>query len=126
MQNQLEVPVNYRGSYTDHLANERTFLAWIRTGLGLFALGCAIERFDVMHISNSDAIDSDKINKSKVSGLLLAICGIITLLFSIWRYYRINRQIEQNVLTTVAQIREPVIATFLLLLSMSAIVVIFI
>lgn len=29
----------------DHLASERTFLAWIRTGLGFLALGIAIERF---------------------------------------------------------------------------------
>ncbi|KAJ1335701.1 putative membrane protein [Microdochium nivale] len=28
----------------DHLASERTFLAWIRTGLGFVALGIAIER----------------------------------------------------------------------------------
>lgn len=29
----------------DHLASERTFLAWIRTGLGFIALGIAVERF---------------------------------------------------------------------------------
>jgi len=29
----------------DHLALERTFLAWLRTGLGFVALGIAIERF---------------------------------------------------------------------------------
>lgn len=29
----------------DHLASERTFLAWLRTGLGFIALGIAIERF---------------------------------------------------------------------------------
>ncbi|KAF1981805.1 hypothetical protein K402DRAFT_398204 [Aulographum hederae CBS 113979] len=29
----------------DHLASERTFLAWLRTGLGFIALGVAVERF---------------------------------------------------------------------------------
>jgi uncharacterized membrane protein YidH (DUF202 family) len=29
----------------DHLAAERTFLSWLRTGLGFIALGIAIERF---------------------------------------------------------------------------------
>ncbi|KAK3077867.1 hypothetical protein LTS18_009048 [Coniosporium uncinatum] len=29
----------------DHLASERTFLAWLRTGLGFIALGIAVERF---------------------------------------------------------------------------------
>lgn len=29
----------------DHLAAERTYLAWLRTGLGFVALGIAVERF---------------------------------------------------------------------------------
>ncbi|CAJ2502787.1 Uu.00g101810.m01.CDS01 [Anthostomella pinea] len=35
----------------DHLASERTFLAWIRTGLGFVALGIAIERFSHLDLS---------------------------------------------------------------------------
>jgi uncharacterized membrane protein YidH (DUF202 family) len=35
----------------DHLANERTFLAWIRTGLGFIALGIAIERFSQLDLA---------------------------------------------------------------------------
>lgn len=34
----------------DHLASERTFLAWIRTGLGFLALGIAIERFSQLDL----------------------------------------------------------------------------
>ncbi|KAH9923361.1 uncharacterized protein B0H18DRAFT_1015368 [Fomitopsis serialis] len=30
----------------DHLANERTYLAWTRTSLGLIALGIGVERFE--------------------------------------------------------------------------------
>ncbi|KAL1303590.1 hypothetical protein AAFC00_006955 [Neodothiora populina] len=43
----LKTPVykNTGSVARDHLAAERTFLAWIRTGLGLVALGTAIERF---------------------------------------------------------------------------------
>ena len=36
-----EVPVDYRFQ----LANERTFLAWLRTALGLIAGGVALEQF---------------------------------------------------------------------------------
>ncbi|ETS84988.1 hypothetical protein PFICI_03013 [Pestalotiopsis fici W106-1] len=35
----------------DHLASERTFLAWIRTGLGFVALGIAVERFSQLDLS---------------------------------------------------------------------------
>jgi uncharacterized membrane protein YidH (DUF202 family) len=37
--------------YRDHAANERTFLAWVRTGIAVIALGFVIEkrarRFDI-------------------------------------------------------------------------------
>jgi uncharacterized membrane protein YidH (DUF202 family) len=35
----------------DHLASERTFLSWIRSGLGFLALGIAIERFNQLDLS---------------------------------------------------------------------------
>lgn len=32
----------------DHLANERTFLAWLRTGVALIALGFVVARFGLL------------------------------------------------------------------------------
>ena len=41
--------------YSDHAANERTFLAWIRTGIAVIAFGLVIEKFNlfVTMIANS-------------------------------------------------------------------------
>src|SRR5262249_7117067 len=33
--------------YSDHAANERTFLAWVRTAIAVMAFGFIIERFDL-------------------------------------------------------------------------------
>ncbi len=33
--------------YTDHAANERTFLAWVRTAIAVMAFGFLVERFDL-------------------------------------------------------------------------------
>ncbi|WP_146892603.1 YidH family protein, partial [Acetobacter oeni] len=33
--------------YTDHAANERTFLAWVRTALAIIAFGCFLAKFDL-------------------------------------------------------------------------------
>jgi len=33
--------------YNDHAANERTFLAWVRTSIAVMAFGFVIERFDL-------------------------------------------------------------------------------
>jgi putative membrane protein len=34
-------------SYRDHSANERTFLAWVRTGIAVIAFGLLIEKFNL-------------------------------------------------------------------------------
>jgi hypothetical protein len=33
--------------YSDHAANERTFLAWVRTAIAMMGFGFVIERFDL-------------------------------------------------------------------------------
>ena len=33
--------------YSDHAANERTFLAWVRTSIAVMGFGFLIERFDI-------------------------------------------------------------------------------
>ena len=39
----------------DHLASERTLLAWLRTGLGFVALGIGIERFSQLDVATANA-----------------------------------------------------------------------
>ena len=39
------------GDYRDHAANERTFLAWIRTGIAVIAFGVVIEKFNVFMLT---------------------------------------------------------------------------
>jgi len=34
-------------NFRDHAANERTFLAWIRTAIAIMAFGFLLERFDL-------------------------------------------------------------------------------
>jgi putative membrane protein len=37
--------------YSDHAANERTFPAWIRTGIATIAFGFVIEKFNLFVIA---------------------------------------------------------------------------
>ena len=37
--------------YSDHAANERTFLAWVRTAIAIMAFGFVIEKFDLFLIA---------------------------------------------------------------------------
>lgn len=35
-------------NFGDHSANERTFLAWLRTGISIIAFGVVIEKFNTV------------------------------------------------------------------------------
>jgi putative membrane protein len=115
-----------KGTLSDHLANERTFLAWTRTSLGIFAFGCAVARFGGSNGIQTTSVNFSYQKKPLISGLVLIGSGVITMFYGIYRYYIHNRQIIQSDFTKVSQIREPIIATLLLLLSMVISVVIFV
>ena len=38
--------------YSDHAANERTFLAWVRTSIAIMAFGFLVEKFDLLYASD--------------------------------------------------------------------------
>jgi hypothetical protein len=46
--------------YSDHAANERTFLAWVRTGIAVIAFGFVIEKFNlfVLTMANANSLDA--------------------------------------------------------------------
>ncbi len=70
----------------DHLANERTFLAWVRTGAAIVVFGFAIGRFSIA-IRQLTALQGHGVRSAGVSvwmgsgtiaaGLLLVVAGLI-------------------------------------------------
>jgi putative membrane protein len=70
-----------------HLANERTFLAWVRTGLSLIAVGIAAAGF----------LPADLVPEFpyvRVFSILLILSGTAMTLYGVNRYVRASRQIE--------------------------------
>lgn len=45
--------------YADHAANERTFLAWLRTGIAVVAFGFVIEKFNLFVLAMADGTSLD-------------------------------------------------------------------
>jgi putative membrane protein len=70
-----------------HLANERTFLAWLRTGLSLTAVGLAAAGFLPV-----DLIPGFPYVRSFAS--LLVLAGTMMVLYGARRYVRAHQQIE--------------------------------
>ena len=56
-------------SYVDHAANERTFLAWVRTGVAVVAFGFVIEKFNLFLVSLLDAASLDPMRRSQLERL---------------------------------------------------------
>ena len=81
-------PIANQGSTArDHLANERTFLAWVRTALGLVGLGVVLERFA------ANAVDS---SWAELGGALLIALGGLALFYGIERYLAVARLLEEG------------------------------
>lgn len=89
----------------DHLANERTFLAWIRTSLGIMAFGFVVEKFALFmkqiayFLGKQEAanIPTYEPGYSSILGILLVIVGILIGLFSYFKYRITEKQIDQDI-----------------------------
>ena len=88
------------GNSSDHLANERTFLAWIRTSVGIMAFGFVVVKFSLFVKQLSLIIDKKDLVPSKgysaLSGIILVSVGAITCVLSWIRYKSIERQLNQG------------------------------
>jgi putative membrane protein len=49
--------------YSDHAANERTFLAWIRTGIVVIAFGFVVEKFNLFMIVLASRVSVEAANR---------------------------------------------------------------
>jgi len=86
-------------SYSDHAANERTFLAWIRTGLTIMALGFVIERLDLFLATLRAGRDgAQPIDGPAIHGLSVALVSlaIILIVAAGYRFVDINRAIDDQ------------------------------
>ena len=85
--------------YSDHAANERTFLAWIRTAIAMMAFGFLVEKFDLFLeiASKSYALGGLPVGSrfaANVTGLLLIALGCAMMVVAIIRFRKIARDID--------------------------------
>ena len=91
--------------YTDYAANERTFLAWVRTGVAVIAFGFVIEKFNIFVLSLLDAASLDPMQRLQLErlsgpsthfqGLALIVVGIVLLVVATIRFVRTERLLTE-------------------------------
>ncbi|KAL1914355.1 uncharacterized protein VTP21DRAFT_8994 [Calcarisporiella thermophila] len=75
----------------DHLANERTYLAWLRTSLSLITVGVAITQLFRLQTSSQQTSDvSESRNAGKPLGAAFVALGILFIFFAMSRYFNIQ------------------------------------
>jgi len=85
--------------YSDHAANERTFLAWVRTAIAVMAFGFLIERFDLFlrfatpNLAKSP-IDPHREWLANAAGMAFLLLGLGMIATSAWRYFRTSKEID--------------------------------
>lgn len=83
----------------EYLANERTFLAWIRTSIAVISLGFVLARFSVWLQDLSLGIARAPLRFHGVSvpmGEALMVFGGLLAVLAAWRYHVVNRAIDEN------------------------------
>jgi putative membrane protein len=84
----------------DHLANERTLLAWVRTGIAIMAFGFAIAQFglflrQLVALSGTSLPLARSIGSTWLGAALVAL-GTVSNALATVRYGRVRRAIERG------------------------------
>ena len=112
-------------NYTDHAANERTFLAWVRTAIAVTAFGFIVEKFDLfLEIAASQlggrtlSLPGQKFGN--IAGLALIVLGTAMVAIAAVRFLITARNIESEDVRHGAGSRIDVALAALLILLGSA------
>jgi len=83
-----------------YMAAERTFLAWIRTGIALMAFGFVVARFGLflreIALKNSVPVEQHNNGTSLAIGIALIVAGIMVNLIAAIRHHRYIRALDRG------------------------------
>jgi putative membrane protein len=113
--------------YGDHAANERTFLAWVRTGIAVVAFGFVVEKFNLFIATLANSALGDQARRLRLErlsgpfghyeGLALIVAGAAIIALATARFVRIARQLDDDEEHSAKSVRaELILATVLVLL----------
>lgn len=110
---------------SDHLANERTLLAWMRTCIGIMAFGFVVVKFSLFIKQISIVLGKEttihQYGYSAPIGISLVFVGAVSLLLSVMRYSKTKKQLNTGTYYHTSGLIY-VIAGFILLTSIVLVV----
>lgn len=108
--------------YSDHAANERTFLAWVRTAIAVMAFGFLVEKFDLFLEVAARSLAGKPPSAvtqvaGNVAGLSLILLGGAMMVIPFLRYRQIAKDIDDPEVRVVSGAAMDVTLILLLLVS---------
>jgi putative membrane protein len=90
---------NPRDRVTDHLANERTYLAWLRTGIATIGLGFVVAKFGLAlrELTGISAIPETSYHLSSIIGIALTVVGGLMILLAFSTFAKNQERIKAGV-----------------------------
>ena len=81
---------------SDHLANERTFLAWVRTSISVIVFGFVVAKFGITlrQFFRFENLNQRETGNSLALGVSFMVVGILMSILAVWRYQSTRVQIE--------------------------------
>ncbi len=83
-----------------HMANERTFLAWIRTSISIMAFGFVVEKFSLFVKQMAYYLGKETVpppqGYSSMIGIILVGLGMVMSVLAFIRYKKVERQIDDD------------------------------
>ncbi len=79
---------------SDHMANERTYLAWIRTGITIIALGFVVAKFGLLLKEINPAVQVSSFHLSSYIGIALVLVGGLMEILALERFRRNQERIK--------------------------------
>jgi putative membrane protein len=82
----------------DHLANERTFLSWVRTAITIVALGFLVAKSGILlREVGASHVHSETAQAGAVVGVTLVFAGMLIAALGSLRFWQIRRDIDRGV-----------------------------
>lgn len=100
MEREEHATTKSKASATDRLANERTFLAWIRTSIAIMGFGFVVVKFSLfirqLALALGEKIILPNKGYSSIIGISLVVIGALMALLSFIRYRNIEKHLERG------------------------------
>jgi len=123
--------------YSAHAANERTFLAWVRTGIAVIAFGFVIEKFNLFLLTMASGVAGDDTLRAQLKrlsgslgryeGLAFMFGGVAIVALATTRFVRTTQLLDDPERHSANDVRTELVlsAALILLVTIYSIYLVF-